>query len=157
VADCDYRGIHGRAQRVGHHPASENIPDHKATTTTNPLGMSSMNIFWHFSVHDLRPSGLEGSSRGTASSFALRPMAPRFGYNKVAPWYRYVSSGGPQFDADAGLRLAYNPDSTHVPHTLPAVTTDLSAEKGTMRSTTATPSLGHGQVHLQHRVSVGIS
>ncbi len=144
--------------------------NHKATTTTNPFfgHVVDEHIFWHFSVHDLTSFPVWMRFLAWHGEFVRRfdLWRQEFGYNKVAPWYPGMSlPSGPQFDADAGLRLAYNPDSNHVP-TYYTLTGGMTTDPfGTEKKLADYPTLDsftnsfegsfHGQVHCNIGVSTG--
>jgi hypothetical protein len=94
--------------------------NHRAATTTNP-GFGHVvdeHIFWHASVHDLTSFPVWTRFLAWHGEFVRRfdLWRQEFGYNKVAPWYpgRPLPTG-PQFDADAGLRLSYVADNNRIP------------------------------------------
>jgi hypothetical protein len=94
--------------------------NHKSATTTNPLfgHVVDEHIFWHQSVHDLTSFPVWMRFLAWHGEFIRRfdQWRQEFGYNAVAPWYPgNPLPSGPQFDADAGLRLVYVADSNHIP------------------------------------------
>jgi hypothetical protein len=94
--------------------------NHKAPTTTNPLfgHVVDEHIFWHQSVHDSPSFPVWMRFLAWHGEFIRRFNLWRqeFGYIAVAPWYpgRPLPTG-PQFDADAGLRLTYVADDNRIP------------------------------------------
>jgi hypothetical protein len=143
--------------------------NHKAPTTTNPLfgHVVDEHIFWHQSVHDLTSFPVWMRFLAWHGEFVRRfdQWRQEFGYNKVAPWYpgRALPSG-PQFDADAGLRLAYDPDSNRIPtyYTLTGGSiSDFGGQKKLSDYATLDDFTGsfegsfHGQVHCNIGVSLG--
>jgi hypothetical protein len=145
--------------------------NHKSTMTTNPLfgHVVDEHIFWHQSVHDLTSFPVWMRFLAWHGEFVRRfdLWRQEFGYNTVAPWYpgRPLPSG-PQFDADAGLRLAYVADNNHIPtyYTLTGGSSPDpfgSGEKklsdyATLEAFTGSfESSFHGQVHCNIGVSLG--
>jgi hypothetical protein len=143
--------------------------NHRAATATNPFfgHVVDEHIFWHQSVHDLTSFPTWTRFFAWHGEFVRRfdLWRQEFGYLKVAPWYpgRALPTG-PQFDADAGLRLAYDPESNHVPtwYTLTGGTaTDGGgqhklADYATLDAFTASfESSFHGQVHCNIGTNIG--
>jgi tyrosinase-like protein len=139
--------------------------NHRAPTTTNP-GFGHVvdeHIFWHFSVHDQVSFPVWTRFLAWHGEFVRRfdLWRQEFGYNKVAPWYPgRPLPAGPQFDADAGLRLSpYNPDNNRIPtyYTLTGGTLNDPVIPGTHKKLADYASLDdfthsfegsyHGQVH----------
>ena len=95
--------------------------NHRAATTTNP-GFGHVvdeHIFWHANIDGDLSFHQWMHFLAWHGEFVRRfdLWRQEFGYNKVVPWYpgRPLPSG-PQFDADAGLRLSpYVPDNNRIP------------------------------------------
>ncbi|SDR22177.1 Common central domain of tyrosinase [Rhizobiales bacterium GAS113] len=94
--------------------------NHRPATTTNPLfgHVVDEHIFWHQTVHDSPSFPIWTRFLAWHGEFVRRfdLWRQEFGYKKVLPWYpgRPLPTG-PQFDADAGLRIAYVADANHIP------------------------------------------
>jgi hypothetical protein len=103
--------------------------NHRAATTTNP-GFGHVvdeHIFWHQFVGGGPPDWLAFLPWHGEFLRRFDQWRLLFGYLKVSPWYpgRALPTG-PQFDADAGLRQVYSPDSNRIPayYTLTGSTTN---------------------------------
>jgi hypothetical protein len=133
----------------------------RAAATTNP-GFGHVvdeHIFWHASVHDSTSFPVWTRFLAWHGEFVRRfdLWRQEFGYNKVAPWYpgRQLPTG-PQFDADAGLRLTYVADNNRIP-TYYTLTGGTIADSGGQKKladyaslddfTNSFESSYHGQVH----------
>lgn len=94
--------------------------NHKAVTETNPLNghVVDEHIFWHMNIDGnlTFPNWMHFLAWHGEFVRRFDTWRQQFGYNPVAPWYpgRPLPSG-PQFDADAGLRLTYVADNNHIP------------------------------------------
>jgi Common central domain of tyrosinase len=95
--------------------------NHRAATTTNPGDghVVDEHIFWHANIDgDLSvPQWMHFLAWHGAFIRRFDQWRQEFGYNKVVPWYpgRPLPTG-PQFDADAGLRLSpYVPANNNIP------------------------------------------
>jgi|HubBroStandDraft_4_1064222.scaffolds.fasta_scaffold19916_2 hypothetical protein len=139
--------------------------NHRSAATTNP-GFGHVvdeHIFWHANIDgDLSfPQWMHFLAWHGEFVRRFDLWRTEFGYNKVAPWYpgRPLPSG-PQFDADAGLRLSpYVPDNNRVPtyYTLTGGTANDPGLAGTHKKLADYASLDdftnsfegsyHGQVH----------
>jgi hypothetical protein len=145
--------------------------NHKSPMTTNPLygHVVDEHIFWHQSVHDLTSFPVWMRFLAWHGEFVRRfdLWRQEFGYNTVAPWYpgRPLPSG-PQFDADAGLRLTYVADDNHIPtyYTITGGTTPDPFGSGQQKLsdyatlddfTNSFEGSFHGQVHCNIGVSLG--
>jgi hypothetical protein len=143
--------------------------NHRAATATNPLfgHVVDEHIFWHQSVHDLASFPVWTRFLAWHGEFVRRFDLWRqaFGYAKVAPWYPgQALPSGPQFDADAGLRLAYVGDNNRVP-TWFTLTGGSGADGGGQHKladyatldafTSAFEGSFHGQVHCNIGANVG--
>lgn len=143
--------------------------NHKSSTTTNPLfgHVVDEHIFWHQSVHDLTSFPVWMRFLAWHGEFVRRfdLWRQEFGYNKVAPWYpgRPLPTG-PQFDADAGLRLSYVADGNRVPtyYTITGGTTPDSGSQlklsdyATLDDFTSSFEFSfHGQVHCNIGAHLG--
>jgi hypothetical protein len=143
--------------------------NHRAATTTNP-GFGHVvdeHIFWHQSVHDLTSFPVWTRFLPWHGEFVRRfdLWRQEFGYKKVAPWYpgRPLPTG-PQFDADAGLRLPYSADANRVP-TWFTLTGGTGADAGGQHKladyatlddfTNAFEFSFHGQVHCNIGANIG--
>src|SRR5262249_20766553 len=108
--------------------------NHRAATTTNPLfgHVVDEHIFWHMSITGSTTVPQWMRFLAWHGEFVRRfdLWRQEFGYNKVAPWYpgRPLPSG-PQFDADAGLRLAYVANNNRIP-TYYTITGGTTADSG---------------------------
>ena len=92
--------------------------NHRSAASSNP-GFGHVvdeHIFWHQFVGGGPPN--RQAFLPWHGEFIRRfdLWRVQFGYKKVVPWYpgRALPTG-PQYDADAGLRLAYNPDNNRIP------------------------------------------
>ncbi len=143
--------------------------NHRAATSTNPFfgHVVDEHIFWHQSVHDSTSFPAWTRFLAWHGEFVRRfdLWRQEFGYNKVASWYpgRPLPTG-PQFDADAGLRLVYVPDNNHIPtyYTITGGTiADFGGQKKLSDYATLDDFTGsfegsfHGQVHCNIGVSLG--
>ncbi|HLN00856.1 MAG TPA: tyrosinase family protein [Bryobacteraceae bacterium] len=144
--------------------------NHKSSGTTNPLfgHVVDEHIFWHQSVHDLPSFPVWMRFLAWHGEFVRRfdLWRQEFGYNTVAPWYPGTPlPSGPQFDADAGLRLTYVADNNRIPtyYTITGGTTPDPAGSQLKLSDYATLDdfthsfefTFHGQVHCNIGVSLG--
>jgi hypothetical protein len=136
--------------------------NHRAATTTNP-GFGHVvdeHIYWHQFVGGGPPNWQAFLPWHGEFLRRFDTWRQLFGYNKVSPWYpgRPLPTG-PQFDADAGLRLVFVPDSNRIPtyYTLTGGTTNDSNISGTHKKLADYAMLSdlndsfegsyHGQVH----------
>jgi hypothetical protein len=92
--------------------------NHRPATSSNP-GFGHVvdeHIFWHQFVGGGPPDWLGFLAWHGEFVRRFDTWRQQFGYNKVAPWYpgRALPTG-PQFDADAGLRLVYVADNNRIP------------------------------------------
>jgi len=144
--------------------------NHKSSGTTNPLfgHVVDEHIFWHQSVQDLPSFPVWMRFLAWHGEFVRRfdLWRQEFGYNTVEPWYPGTPlPSGPQFDADAGLRLTYVADNNRIPtyYTITGGTTPDPAGSQLKLSDYATLDdfthsfefTFHGQVHCNIGVSLG--
>ena len=136
--------------------------NHRAVTSTNPIfgHVVDEHIFWHANI-----DGNQAANPAWMGFLAWHGTFIRrfdlwrqeFGYNAVAPWYPgFALPTGPQFDAAAVLRQAYNPDTNRVP-TYYTITGGSGADFGGQKKIADYVTLGaftgsfeggfHGQVH----------
>ena len=92
--------------------------NHRSAATTNP-GFGHVvdeHIFWHQFVGGGPPNWLAFLPWHGEFIRRFDLWRQQFGYKKVVPWYpgRQLPTG-PQFDADAGLRLVYAPNNNRIP------------------------------------------
>ena len=94
--------------------------NHRAATETNPLDgqVVDEHIYWHMNIDGnlTFPDWMHFLAWHGAFMRRFDQWRQEFGYNPVVPWYpgRQLPTG-PQFDADAGLRLVYNADNNRIP------------------------------------------
>jgi len=140
--------------------------NHRAATTTNP-GFGHVvdeHIYWHANIDASLSAGYPSWMHFLAwhGEFMRRFDLWRnaFGYKAVVPWYpgRALPTG-PQFDADAGLRLSYVADSNRIPtyYTITGGTVNDPNISGTHKKLADYASLDdltssfehhyHGQIH----------
>lgn len=144
--------------------------NHRAATTTTP-GYGHVvdeHIFWHQFVAGGPPNWLDFLPWHGEFLRRFDTWRQQFGYLKVSPWYpgRPLPTG-PQFDADAGLRLVYVPDDNRIPtyYTLTGGPTNDPFIAGTHRKLADYATLSdlndsfefnfHGQVHCNIGPDVG--
>ncbi len=146
--------------------------NHRAPTTTNPTfgHVVDEHIFWHHTVHDQASFPIWTRFLAWHGEFVRRfdLWREQFGYNKVVPWNpgRPLPSG-PQFDADAGLRLVYVATNNIVPsyYTIAGGTTPDPIIGGNQKKLADYASLDdftdsfegsfHGQVHCNIGPQIG--
>ena len=92
--------------------------NHRSAATTNS-GFGHVvdeHIFWHQFVGGGPPNWLAFLPWHGEFIRRFDLWRQQFGYKKVVPWYpgRQLPTG-PQFDADAGLRLVYAPNNNRIP------------------------------------------